>query len=183
MGEIILVSGKNGSGKSRFAEQLAAKFLGERRYVATMISKTPENERRIRRHRQQREGLGFITLEVPYQVEKAAVPLGALVLLEDVSNLLANTIFAHSGNEEEVCRGICTLAARCSLLIAVTISGLSPDCYWGETAAYIRSLNRLNQMLFNQAAAAVEMKESAPDWQKGEAYALDTVLLGGPVHL
>ena len=136
MGEIILVSGKNGSGKSRFAEQLAAKFLGDRRYVATMISKTPENERRIRRHRQQREGLGFITLEVPYQVEKAAVPLGALVLLEDVSNLLANTIFAHSGNEEEVCRGICTLAARCSLLIAVTISAFPRLLLGGDCRLY-----------------------------------------------
>ena len=183
MGEIILVSGENGSGKSRFAEQLAAKFSGEHCYIATMIAKTPENERRIRRHRRQREGLGFITLEIPYRIEEAAVPIGALALLEDVSNLLANTIFERRGDENEVYRGICTLADRCSLLIAVTISGLCPDGYTGETAAYIRSLNRLNRLLFNQAAAAVKMKENAPSWQKGEDYALDAISLGGPVHL
>lgn len=183
MGEIVLVSGENSSGKSRFAEGLAATFSGERYYIATMVAKTLENERRIRRHRRQREGLGFITLEIPYRIEGAAVPIGALVLLEDVSNLLANTIFERGSDENEVYRGICTLADRCSLLIAVTISGLCPDGYTGETATYIHSLNLLNRMLFNRAEAVVEMRENISEWQKGGAYALDKLVLGGPVHL
>lgn len=183
MGEIILVSGPNGSGKSRFAEGLIQKTQGERFYLATMIPQTEENRLRIEKHRRQRQGLGFTTWEIPCRIEAAAVPADAVVLLEDVSNLLANLIFRCGEDERQAYHRICDLADRCRRLIAVTISGLCPNAYEGETAAYIRSLNRLNQMLFRQAAAAVQLRDGGADWQKGDFYALDTIPSGGAVHL
>lgn len=173
MGKIILISGSNGSGKSRFAEELVSQTRGARYYVATMVSVTEENERRIEKHRRQREGLGFVTLEVPYQAGNAAVAPNSVVLLEDATNLLANAMFGHGGDAAAVYGDICTLAQRCRLLIVVTISGLCADEYEGETADYIRSVNELNRRLLERASAAVELRGGHPHWQKGDRNALD----------
>ena len=99
MGELVLILGPNGSGKSRFAERfLDARAGGARFYSATMLPQTEENARRIAKHRAQRAGLGFQTLERPWFVSGAPVTPGSAVLLEDVSNLLANAIFAPAGD-------------------------------------------------------------------------------------
>ena len=50
----------------------------------------------------------------------------------------------------------------------MTITGLNADGYHGETAAYIRALNGLNQRLYDRAAAVVTMKNGAPFAEKGE---------------
>ena len=167
MGALILVSGANGSGKSLFAEELVSKTQGERFYIATMVPQTEENHNRIEKHRRQRKGLNFTTLELPVQVGDASVQAGAVVLLEDVSNLLANVVFGSGGTAEDVYQDICKLADRSKLLIAVTITDLCAENYQDETAAYISSLALLNQKLFHSAAAAVEMKGGEAFWQKG----------------
>lgn len=183
MGKMILISGENGSGKSRFAEKLIENLPGERCYIATMIPQTEDNRRRIENHRKQREGLHFTTLEIGYQVKTAPVTPNSAVLLEDVSNLLANTVFEHKGSGEAVFRDICALAQRCGTLVAVTISGMDPEEYSGETADYIRTLNRLNEKLLSQADAAAQMQDHTAHWQKGDFYAAVGISGSGPVHL
>lgn len=173
MGKIILISGPNGSGKSRFAEQLVAETHGARCYIATMVPRTRENDRRIEAHRRQREGLNFVTLEVPWQVGKAPIPADSVVLLEDATNLLGNTVFEHGGSADEAYQDILTLSRRCRLLLVVTISGLDPDAYEGETADYIRSIHALNEALLERADAAAELTDGVPHWKKGDAHALD----------
>ena len=88
--------------------------------------------------------------------------------LEDVSNLLANAMYERGGDEASVYADIEALCSRCRLLVAVTITGLRADGYDGETAAYIRALNGLNQRLYDRAAAAVAMKDGAPFAEKGD---------------
>ena len=127
-----------------------------------------ENLQRIEKHREQRKDLQFTTLECPYQVGAAAVERDGVVLLEDVSNLLANAMFERGGDEASVYADIEALCSRCRLLVAVTITGLRADGYDGETAAYIRALNGLNQKLYDRAAAAVAMKDGAPFAEKGD---------------
>ena len=168
MGTLILISGANGSGKSHYAERIVARTVGRRYYIATMMPCLEENLQRIEKHRAQRKKLHFTTLECPYQVGAASVETNSVVLLEDVSNLLANAMFERGGNEMSVYADIEALLARCRLLIAVTIAGLSADGYDGETAAYIRALNGLNQRLHDRAAAAVTMKDGTPLAEKGE---------------
>ena len=168
MGTLILISGANGSGKSRYAEHVVAQTAGSRYYIATMQPCSEENRQRIEKHRRQRKDLRFTTLECPYQVGAAAVEKDSVVLLEDVSNLLANAMFERGGDEESVHRDIEALCERCRLLVAVTIAGLSAAGYDGETAAYIRALNGLNRRLHDCAAAAVTMKDGKPFAEKGE---------------
>ena len=163
MGTLIMISGANGSGKSRYAECIVARTTGEHYYIATMRPCSEENLQRIEKHREQRKDLQFTTLECPYQVGADGV-----VLLEDVSNLLANAMFERGGDEASVYADIEALCSRCRLLVAVTITGLCADGYDGETAAYIRALNGLNQRLYDRAAAAVAMKDGAPFAEKGD---------------
>ena len=169
MGKLILISGPNNSGKSRFAECLICAAAGEERcYLATMIPKTEDNRARIEKHRRQRAGLCFRTLETPYRVGDTAVPPEASVLVEDVSNLLGNAMFERGGDADSVFDDIRMLREKCAMLVAVTISGLSPEGYEGETAAYINALNRLNARLFDAADLAAEMRQSKPYLTKGE---------------
>ena len=164
---LILIEGPNQSGKSRSAEQLLARYGGKKYYIATMRPCTQENLLRIEKHRQQRKGLGFQTIEMPTGIADAPVEKDSYVLLEDVSNLLSNAMFEKKETEDAVFADIMKAAARCRLLAAVTISDLREDGYTGETAAYIRSLNRLNEKLREQAAAVLRMQEGQRIWVKG----------------
>lgn len=168
MGVLILISGPNGSGKSSFAEQFIGKTHGERYYIATMIPHTDDNYLRIDKHRRQREQFNFHTLELPYKIGDAPVKKGDIVLLEDVSNLLANNIFEKGNGTEDVFCDICKLLKHCGVLTAVTISGLESAGYDEETEAYINSLNELNRKLFDMADAAVSMQDN--ELRKGDIY-------------
>ena len=48
---------------------------------------------RVKKHLAQRKDCGFVTLELPYVAKDAEVSPDSTVLLEDVSNLLANGMF------------------------------------------------------------------------------------------
>lgn len=172
MAVLVLVSGSNNSGKSRYAEQLIAQTTGGRYYIATMLPCTEENHRRIEKHRTQRKELKFETLELPYRVGDAAVTADGVVLLEDVSNLLANAIFEKNGCADSVLEDIDKLLDRCRILVAVTISGLKNDGYDAETQKYISSLNRLNKKLFERATVAITMQDKIPTYQKGDIHDL-----------
>lgn len=168
MGRLVLVSGSSGSGKSLFAERLAAHAADDRFYIATMRPVTEDNRRRIAKHRRQRAGLGFTTFECPLHVSGAPVSAGSAVLLEDLSNLLANVLFESGGTADQVWDDLLGLQQRCLLLVVVTISGLSPHGCDAETAAYIDALNGLNERLLRRADAAVRMCCHEPVVCKGD---------------
>lgn len=168
MGKLILVSGENNSGKSVFAENVISKCDGKRYYIATMIPKTEENYKRIEKHKKQREGLGLNVLELPFSLSEQYIEEDGVVLLEDVSNLLANNIFEKDRNVQEVFDDIFRLLEKCRVLVAVTISGLEGCGYDGGTAMYIESLNKINQLLYDKALVAVTMKNGKPVYEKGE---------------
>ena len=168
MGKLIVISGKNDSGKSLFAENLIAKYKGKRYYIATMIPKTADNCDRIEKHKNQRESLSFTTLELPYSLSEAIIEEDSAVLLEDVSNLLANNIFDKGVGCDKVLEDILNLTAKCSLVVAVTISHLVSSDYEGETAMYIDSLNKINEELRNRSCISVIMENGKAVYEKGE---------------
>lgn len=146
--DIQLILGPNNSGKSLYAETLAAQdSVHPLIYIATMIPQTDENFTRIEKHRMQRAGKGFQTIEEPWEIDTLLIPSDAVVLLEDASNLLANGIFQHHENVSVCFQKIQTLAERCQKLIIVSITGLTPGSYDTETNDYILQLNSLNELL------------------------------------
>ena len=99
---LILITGGSGSGKSAFAEQKLLEIASEQGknciYLATMSrGEDGESAARIRRHRALRAGKGFGTVEQPLRLDEAKIPDGSAVLLEDLSNLLANEIYLPGG--------------------------------------------------------------------------------------
>lgn len=113
MGRLILVTGGAASGKSEYAEERirelfrASGLPGKRLlYLATMQRDgSSETDSRIARHRQQRQGRGFETLEKACRLEdlksadmnEAADFSRCFVLLEDLGNLLANEMYLPEG--------------------------------------------------------------------------------------
>ena len=92
-----LIVGGAASGKSAWSEARACVPGVPRAYVATMRPQDDECRARVARHRAQRAGRGFSTLECPVGLARLVVPRGASVLLDDVGNLVANELFDPEG--------------------------------------------------------------------------------------
>ena len=82
---MVLVTGGAASGKSAFAERVALSLPGPHVYMATMRHGDAETEARIDRHRRQRAGKGFETVELesgngcPVRPSEAATSEGEAV--------------------------------------------------------------------------------------------------------
>lgn len=120
MSRVTLVLGGARSGKSRFAEGLAREMSGPKTYVATAEAFDEEMRQRIARHRQDRAGDGWLTVEAP--LDPAAVILGAegLVLMDCVTVWLGNLM--HHGKDIRAAVGnLCdALAATHAQVILVS---------------------------------------------------------------
>ena len=99
------ISGGSKSGKSMLAQRIARAMAGDGPlyYVATMLPGDDEDAARIARHRPEREGWGFVTLEqardLPDCLDEAD-PRGAF-LVDSVTALLANEMFGPDGIHAE----------------------------------------------------------------------------------
>lgn len=165
---ILLVIGGSGSGKSAFAEaRTAAHPAAKKYYVATMQVWDDESRRRVERHRAQRAGLGFETVECPQNLGSFAPEPGAAVLLEDLPNLLANEMFG-GGDPERILPDILRLADKCALLAIVTGDVFADGVTYGaETEEYIRRLALLGREIAARADTVVEVAASLPLFLKG----------------
>ena len=164
---ILLVIGGSGSGKSAFAEARTAAFPADKKYyIATMRAGDAESRRRVERHRAQRAGLGFETVECPQNLGSFTPDPGAAVLLEDLPNLLANEMFG--GDPDRILPDIIALSRRCKLLTIVTGDVFADGVTYGaETDAYIRRLALLGRGIAEQADTVAEVVASQPCFLKG----------------
>lgn len=166
---LILVRGGNGSGKSRYAEKLISTMGHPRYYLATMIPYGESGRQRVEKHINQRKDLGFTTLETPYLYDLEKVPKDAVVLLEDVSNAVANRFFEKKESWEAVYSDILSLGKNCQTLVMVTITGFGEGDYDGETAQYVNALNSINAALEETSDVVYEMRDGTPTCLKGTA--------------
>ncbi|MCE5196794.1 MAG: bifunctional adenosylcobinamide kinase/adenosylcobinamide-phosphate guanylyltransferase [Negativicutes bacterium] len=97
----ILLCGGSKSGKSLQAQQLAVRLArpdaAPLYYLATMQPMDREDEARVARHLRERQGLGFETLEYPFEIQQAFGVLSpaAVVLIDCMTTLLANATFRN----------------------------------------------------------------------------------------
>ena len=152
----ILVLGGARSGKSAFAERLAAESGAPVLYVATATAGDQEMAERIAQHRAQRPA-SWRTLEVPVNVaagvsaelhKQAEI---VTVIVEDLTFLLSNLIGEDAGaraNEAEAramaeVQGVLGLAANIILVSNEVGMGLVPPYPLGRL--FRDALGRLNQ--------------------------------------
>ena len=94
-----LISGGCKNGKSFYAQRIAKAGGTPLYYIATMIPHDGEDDARIQRHREERAGWGFETLECGRNILSCldrADECGAF-LLDSVTALLSNEMFAPDG--------------------------------------------------------------------------------------
>lgn len=172
---MILVTGGSGSGKSAFAENCVVSLGSEKRiYIATMYPYDGESRKRVKRHRKMRAGKGFETVEYYTGLSGVHVPEGSTVLLECMSNLVANEMFreegAHEKTYDEITKGILHLKEQAAHLIVVTNEIFSEAmCYQGDTEEYRRCLGNINQFLAGQSDLAAEVVYGIPVYFKKSA--------------
>ena len=166
---IVLVTGGSGCGKSTWAEKLIASLPDEKRvYIATMQVYDEESLRRVERHRAQRAGKGFMTIECEKDLASAPVEDGSIVLLEDLVNLMANEMF-DGGDVHRIVPALHTLAKKCRHLVMVTNDVFSDGVdYEASTQEYLRKLSDINRQAAQIADTVVEVVYSIPVCVKGE---------------
>ena len=167
---LTIIIGGAGSGKSAFAEAHVSKLPGRKIYLATMLIRDGESCERVEKHRSQRAGRGFETVERGLDLERALIPAGSNVLLEDLSNLLANELYEPNGGGADAARrGLDRMIEACDSLTVVTNEVFSGGAdYDGESLRYMRLLADLNRALAARADLAVEVVCGLPNVLKGE---------------
>ena len=170
---LIVVTGGSGSGKSACAEETVLS-LGEARriYIATMQAFDEESHRRIRRHRHMRAGKGFETIERYTELDELLIPKDCVVLLECMSNLVANEMFREDGFHPEVAEriteGVKNLLSQAKHVVIVTNEIFSEAAvYEGDTVRYQEYLGKINQSIGKMADEVVEVVYGIPLWHKG----------------
>ena len=167
----ILITGGSASGKSQYAERVAAALPGPRFYIATMRPWDKECEARIEKHRRQRAGLGFETVEHYGDLRSLRLPARGTALLECMSNLTANGLYAPSPPEhplEAVRAGLRALADQCGHLIVVTNEVFSDGIAYDESLTdYLRLLAGLNEQIGRDFDHVIEVVCGIPIAHKG----------------
>ena len=173
---LALVTGGAASGKSEYAEQLAVRLGsasgGELLYLAAMIPYGEEAEQRIQRHRAARKEKGFSTIERYLGLKDCRIPEGAIVLLECMSNLLANEMYESGGAGknavEEILSGVDAALCRAAHLVIVTNTVDADGAEYGASALdYLKKLAVLNRRLAEKADFAAEVVCAFPLVFKG----------------
>lgn len=170
MNELILVIGGSGSGKSEYAEQLALalheKKGGRLLYLATMHSTDEECDRKIDIHKKRREDTDFITIEKQVSIGEIEVRPGDVILLECISNLLANEVFSKEGHgpdsEAVILADLAKLHAVCDMVIVsneISMDGVNYDPF---TMDYIRMITGINTKTAAMADRVYEVVAGIP---------------------
>lgn len=181
-----LVTGGSGSGKSAFAEELICSYYREENtkqnqknllYIATMIPYGQESKEKIRCHRNMRKDKGFETVEC-YKglreiVNAGKIPDKSYVLLECMSNLLANEMYEPGGAGknavQELMKGVCFLEKNCAGLIVVTnevFGEYGKDSE--EMSLYKQRLAQINKQTAVLAESVTEVVCGIPVVHKGK---------------
>ncbi|SFQ47217.1 adenosylcobinamide kinase /adenosylcobinamide-phosphate guanylyltransferase [Lachnospiraceae bacterium XBB1006] len=173
---ISLIYGGSGSGKSAFAEARVLELSTEKRvYLATMQVYGNEGRQKVKRHRKMRETKGFSTIERQRALTGCIADNTATVLLECVSNLVANEMFVGETMVPKeqvvhtVVEGITHVANHVKHLVMVSNNIFEDETgYSEETEEYRRALGEVNRQLAAMSDEVIEVVMGCPVYWKGK---------------
>lgn len=190
-----IVYGGSASGKSSYAESIAMSLQGDGRllYIATMYPYKwntteidPETMQRIERHRAMRADKGFDTVECYRHVEHIVAKRQDVLLLECMSNLLANEMYLEQDSDDgglaetmsevekadsgmsktlspvskKIVQALVNLSTRVQDVVIVTNDVFSDGgslTYDESTREYVKNLAEINCALAREAATVTEV--------------------------
>ena len=164
----ITVIGTPDSGKSKKAEEIVCRLSDEteRYYIATMIPFGTEGADRVNKHRQMREGKGFVTIEQPFDAAEALAavsePETATVLLECVSNLAANEMFERKCEDipalaGKIAEDLKRMQASVKNLVIVSNRFAEEPGFDEETRQYVHLMDLVNRELKALSDECIEL--------------------------
>jgi adenosylcobinamide kinase/adenosylcobinamide-phosphate guanylyltransferase len=165
---MVMITGAAHSGRSRFAESLAADLGGIVAYVATAEAGDDEMARRIQRHRLNRPP-DWETVEAPLDAAGAVAGAGTradVVLVECLGMLVSNWILAGEDADGALDRCQCLLAAARAVPGRVVLVTL--EAGWGIvprqalTRTYRDALGLCNQRAAAEADEVYLMVSGLP---------------------
>jgi len=169
------ISGGCKNGKSFYAQRIAKEAGSPLYYIATMIPHDSEDDARILRHRQERDGWGFETLECGSDILSCldhADPNGSF-LLDSVTALLSNEMFAPDGFHPEavgkLANELCEFVRRAPNTVLVSDFIYSDAAFYDEwTEAYRRGLAQIDRALANACDRVIEVVNGQIICYKGD---------------
>lgn len=108
MATITLITGGARSGKSRFAQETAETYPGERLFIATAQPFDREMEVRIAKHREERANR-FTTMEAPFDLAAAVRNVSAasrIIVVDCLTVWLGNLLFRYENDEAAIAAAI-----------------------------------------------------------------------------
>ncbi len=162
----ILISGGCKNGKSHYAQHLAKRQAAAGAplyYIATMEPVDEEDRARILRHRREREGWGFTTLERSSGIGSLDADFSGSFLLDSVTALLSNEMFRKDGTVDRtaylhVADGLARLAEKCGNVVFVSDYIYSDAIKYEElTELYRRGLASIDCALAAKCDAVIEV--------------------------
>lgn len=171
----IFITGGCKNGKSYYAQRIAAaQRRGGLYYIATMRSTGEEDDDRIARHRRERAGWGFETVEQPVDIGAVTerCDCTASFLLDSTTALLANEMFPPGAPfcpdaGETARRGLEAVLEKASDIVIVSdyiFSDAGDYDPWSE--AFRRALAGLDRFLAARCDAVLEVSYSSVIFHK-----------------
>jgi adenosylcobinamide kinase/adenosylcobinamide-phosphate guanylyltransferase len=173
----IFISGGCKNGKSYYAQQLAKRQAAENGplyYVATMEPADEEDDARILRHRREREGWGFTTLERSRNIGALEADFSGSFLFDSVTALLSNEMFRNDGTVDReaylrVAEELVQLAEKSGNIVFVSDFIYSDAMQYEElTELYRKGLAWIDRALAKACDAVIEVSYGNILFIKGE---------------
>ena len=174
----VFISGGAKNGKSTFAQNLAVQMARKNKcplyYLATMIPHDEEDRERIERHRYDRQGLGFRTIECGHDIDLEIEGREGVFLIDSVTALLSNEMFRSNGSVDteasiRIAENLSRLCEKHDGLIFVSDYIYGDGVKYDElTDAYIQGLAIIDKALAKACDRVVEMTFGFPIEYKPE---------------
>lgn len=180
----ILISGGCKNGKSYFAQNLAKMQAACGRplyYIATMNPVDEEDQARILRHRKERDGWGFTTIEKGTGIGSVEADFSGSFLLDSVTALLSNEMFQRDGTIDQsahlrIADELTNLIGKCRNMVFVSDYIYSDaERYDTLTECYRKGLAWIDRSLARNCDAVIEVAYGRVQILKGPAGFLDNI--------
>ncbi len=173
----IFISGGCKNGKSYYAQHLAKKQALDNAplyYIATMEPADEEDQARILRHQQERDGWGFTTLEKSSAIGDLHADFSGSFLLDSVTALLSNEMFRKDGTVDRtahlrIAEELEQLADQSGNIVFVSDYIYSDAMKYEElTELYRKGLAWIDRALARKCDAVIEVSYGNIQLLKGD---------------
>lgn len=168
--DLVFISGGVRSGKSAYGEKIALSYCCDCYYLATAVITDDEMQKRVDRHLNDRKDFNFKTIEYHTGIPEILESKGKVVLLDCLTNLVANELFLYNKSKDEVIQYVLKLVQDISInnnLVIVSNDVFSAgNNYLDDTAIFLETLGQIHQEITKICTKAFEVVYQLPIQRK-----------------